>query len=463
MALDVLAPSVRQWFFRSPGLLLSRLLFFYGVPMNDLDSQELVTAAAHAARSAQRSLAGAPRAVKDAALESMARSLTEHTEAVLVANAADLERGREAGMKPGLLDRLALDADRLAAIAGSLREVAALPDPVGQIVDGSVMPNGLRVRRVRVPLGVVGMIYEARPNVTVDTAALAVKSGNAIILRGGSAAQDSNAAIVAALRSALEDQGLPADLVSSIDAAGRDGAHALMRAHGMVDALVPRGGAGLIRTVVEQSTVPVIETGSGNCHVYVDASADLEAAVDIIVNAKTQRVGVCNAAETLLVHADVAAAYLPAAAAALWERDTVLHADITARRFLADAAASTGRDALLTEASEADWDTEYGSLDLAVRVVENLDEAIEHIRAHTTGHTEAVLAQDVGVINAFISGMDSAAVMVNASTRFTDGGQLGLGAELGISTQKLHARGPMGLTELTTVTWIVEGDGHIRP
>ena len=236
-----------------------------------------------------------------------------------------------------------------------------------------------------------------------------------------------------------------------------------MRAHGLVDALVPRGGAGLIRTVVEQSTVPVIETGSGNCHVYVDASADLETAVDIIVNAKTQRVGVCNAAETLLVHVDVAATYLPAAARALWDKDTVLHADPTAHRILTEAATTAGRDVLLTQATEADWDTEYGSLDLAVRVVKSLEEAIDHIRAHTTGHTEAVLAQDVGVINAFIAGMDSAAIMVNASTRFTDGGQLGLGAELGISTQKLHARGPMGLSELTTTTWIVEGDGHIRP
>ena len=235
-----------------------------------------------------------------------------------------------------------------------------------------------------------------------------------------------------------------------------------MQAHGLVDALVPRGGAGLIRTVVEQSTVPVIETGSGNCHVYVDASADLQSAVGIIVNAKTQRVGVCNAAETLLVHADVAATYLPTAAVALWDKDTVLHADAVAHRLLADAASRSGHEALLTEATETDWDTEYGSLDLAVRVVDDLQEAIDHIRAHTTGHTEAVLAQDVNVINDFIAGMDSAAIMVNASTRFTDGGQLGLGAELGISTQKLHARGPMGLTELTTTTWIVEGDGHTR-
>ena len=427
------------------------------------DATDLVARTARAARSAQRSVVGARREVKDAGLHAMADHLVGSAREILVANAADADRARTSGMADGLIDRLTLTRRRIGAIADSLREIAGLPDPVGEIIDGRTLPNGLRVRRVRVPVGVVGMIYEARPNVTVDTAALAVKSGNAIILRGGSAAQDSNAAIVAALRSALERQALPADLVTSVDAAGRDGARALMQAHGLVDALVPRGGAGLIRTVVEQSTVPVIETGSGNCHVYVDASADLQSAVDIIVNAKTQRVGVCNAAETLLVHADVAATYLPTAAVALWDKDTVLHADAVAHRLLADAASRSGHEALLTEATETDWDTEYGSLDLAVRVVDDLQEAIDHIRAHTTGHTEAVLAQDVNVINDFIAGMDSAAIMVNASTRFTDGGQLGLGAELGISTQKLHARGPMGLTELTTTTWIVEGDGHTRP
>ena len=432
-------------------------------PSPQQDAVESVTRTARSARLAQRAASGVRRELKDAGLHAMADGLLAGTQTILAANSVDVERARRAGMREGLVDRLTLTVGRVAAVAASLREVAGLPDPVGQIVDGRTLPNGLKVRRVRVPVGVIGMIYEARPNVTVDTAALAIKSGNAIILRGGSAAQDSNAAIVAALRSALEAQGLPADLVTSVDAAGRDGARALMRAHGLVDALVPRGGAGLIRTVVEQSTVPVIETGSGNCHVYVDASADLETAVDIIVNAKTQRVGVCNAAETLLVHVDVAATYLPAAARVLWDKDTVLHADPTAHRILTEAATTAGRDDLLTQATEADWDTEYGSLDLAVRVVKSLEEAIDHIRAHTTGHTEAVLAQDVSVINDFIAGMDSAAVMVNASTRFTDGGQLGLGAELGISTQKLHARGPMGLSELTTTTWIVEGDGHIRP
>ncbi|CAM2853268.1 glutamate-5-semialdehyde dehydrogenase [Actinomyces slackii] len=426
------------------------------------DAQDLVAATASAARTAQRSIAGAPRAVKDAALVAMADALVAHTDEILTANASDLQRGRDSGMKPGLLDRLALDASRLEGIAEALREIAALPDPVGQILDGSVMPNGLRVRRVRVPIGVVGMIYEARPNVTVDVAALAIKAGNAVILRGGSAAQDSNAAIIAALRSALKAQGLPPELVASIDAAGREGATALMRARGAIDLLVPRGGAGLIRSVVENSIVPVIETGSGNCHVYVDASAQQDEAVEIIINAKTQRVGVCNAAETLIVHREIAKAWLPRAAEALWQKGTTLHADEQALQILAPAAGAGGHEALLEAATPEDWETEYGSLDLAVRVVDDVQAAIEHIRAHTTGHTEAVLAQDASVINDFIAGMDSAAVIVNASTRFTDGGQLGLGAELGISTQKLHARGPMGLAELTTTMWIVEGDGHIR-
>ena len=427
------------------------------------DATDLVARTARAARSAQRSVVGARREVKDAGLHAMADHLVGSAREILVANAADADRARTSGMADGLIDRLTLTRRRIGAIADSLREIAGLPDPVGEIIDGRTLPNGLRVRRVRVPVGVVGMIYEARPNVTVDVAALTLKSGNAVVLRGGSAAERTNATIVGVLRGALESAGLPADLVTTIDTAGRQGATELMRARGLIDVLVPRGGAGLIRTVVEQSTVPVIETGSGNCHVYVDASADLQVAVDIIVNAKTQRVGVCNAAETLLVHTDVAATYLPAAARALWDKDTVLHTDPTAHRILTEAATTAGRDDLLTQATEADWDTENGSLDLAVRVVKSLEEAIDHIRAHTTGHTEAVLAQDVGVINEFITGMDSAAVMVNASTRFTDGGQLGLGAELGISTQKLHARGPMGVSELTTTTWIVEGDGHIRP
>ncbi len=432
-------------------------------PSSQQEAADLVARAARAARAAQRSVAGARREVKDAGLRAMADHLVEAAPRILAANGADLERARAAGMRAGLVDRLALTPERIGAIADSLREIAALPDPVGEIVDGRTLPNGLRVRRVRVPLGVVGMIYEARPNVTVDVAALTLKSGNAVVLRGGSAAEKTNAAIVDVLRGALSDAALPADLVATIDSAGRAGAAALMRARGLIDVLVPRGGAGLIRAVVEQSAVPVIETGSGNCHIYADASADVAAAVPIIVNAKTQRVGVCNAAETLLVHRDAAGALLPDAAAALWAGGVTLHADDAARALLAPAAAGSGHEDLLVPATEEDWATEYGSLDLAVRVVADLEEAVAHIARWSTGHTEAILTRDVACMNRFVAAVDSAAVMVNASTRFTDGGQLGLGAELGISTQKLHARGPMGLAALTTTQWIVEGDGHVRP
>lgn len=427
------------------------------------DATAYVESLARRARSAQRSVAVATRDTKDAALRALADALESAAERVVAANAQDLERARAAGMKAGLVDRLTLTPERVAAIADAVREVASLPDPVGEVVDGQTLPNGLRVRRRRVPLGVVGMIYEARPNVTVDVAALTLKSGNAVLLRGGSAAESSNAAIVDVLRTALAGVGLPADLVAIIDPAGRAGATALMQARGLVDVLVPRGGAGLIRAVVEQSSVPVIETGSGNCHVYVDASADVDDAVAIIVNAKTQRVGVCNAAETLLVHRDVAKEYLPVAAAALWEKGTTLHADDDARAAMAGPAEESDHESLLVPATEEDWATEYGSLDLAVRVVDDVDDAIEHIARYSTGHTEAVLATDVRVIDRFSRLVDSAAIMVNASTRFTDGGQLGLGAELGISTQKLHARGPMGLSALTTTSWLVEGEGHVRP
>ncbi|MDK8237129.1 glutamate-5-semialdehyde dehydrogenase [Actinomyces urogenitalis] len=424
---------------------------------------DFVAALARSARAAQREVAGATREVKDAALASMALALVEQEPAILAANAVDLERARQEGMKEGLVDRLTLTTERVGGIASALHEVASLPDPVGQVIDGQTLPNGLRVRRLRVPLGVVGVIYEARPNVTVDVAALALKSGNAVLLRGGHAAEHTNAAIVATLRGALESAGLPPELISTVDPAGRAGASALMQARGLVDVLVPRGGAGLIKAVVESSSVPVIETGSGNCHVYVDASAVLEDAVAIIVNAKTQRVGVCNAAETLLVHRQVAPTYLPQAARALWQRGVVLHADDATREVLQPEDAVAGASQLLVAASQEDWETEYGSLDLAVRVVDDVDAATEHIRRYSTGHTEAVLAQDLAVVRRFTAGVDSAVVMVNASTRFTDGGQLGLGAELGISTQKLHARGPMGLAALTTTQWLVEGEGHVRP
>ncbi|MCI7457211.1 glutamate-5-semialdehyde dehydrogenase [Actinomyces urogenitalis] len=424
---------------------------------------DFVAALARSARAAQREVAGATREVKDAALAAMALALLEQEPAILAANAVDLERARQEGMKEGLVDRLALSSERLSGIASALHEVASLPDPVGQVIDGQTLPNGLRVRRLRVPLGVVGVIYEARPNVTVDVAALALKSGNAVLLRGGHAAEHTNEAIVATLRGALESAGLPSELVATVDPAGRAGASALMQARGLVDVLVPRGGAGLIKAVVESSSVPVIETGSGNCHVYVDASAVLEDAVAIIVNAKTQRVGVCNAAETLLVHRQVAATYLPQAARALWQRGVVLHADDATREILEQEAVTAGASQLLVAASQEDWAIEYSSLDLAVRVVDDVDAATEHIRRYSTGHTEAVLSQDLAVVRRFTAGVDSAVVMVNASTRFTDGGQLGLGAELGISTQKLHARGPMGLAALTTTQWLVEGEGHVRP
>lgn len=419
--------------------------------------KEAIESIARAAKIAARSLATANRAVKDAALHAIADALVAATEEIVAANANDLERGRENGISAGLLDRLELNPDRIAAIADALREIAALPDPVGEIVRGSTLANGLRLKQVRVPMGVVGMIYEARPNVTVDASGLALKSGNAVILRGGSAAEKSNRVIVRVIGEALESQGLPAELVQSIDAWGREGAVELMHARGLVDVLVPRGGAGLIQTVVREATVPAIETGVGNVHIYVDESADLDAALEIVVNAKTQRVGVCNAAENLLVHEAVAEQFIPEVSRALGEHGVVLHADDGFSNLVPDGAAE------LVAVSDDDWDTEYLSLDLAARLVPDLDTAIDHIRQHTSGHTEAILTQNLAASERFIAEIDAAAVMVNASTRFTDGGQFGLGAELGISTQKLHARGPMGLAELTTTKWIVNGDGHVRP
>jgi glutamate-5-semialdehyde dehydrogenase len=420
------------------------------------DVTQAVQAVARRAKVAARALAVATRGTKDAALHALADALVAHADAIVTANADDLARGRADGTSPGLLDRLALTPERIGAIADALRAVAALPDPVGEVVRGSTLPNGLRMRQVRVPMGVVGMIYEARPNVTVDAVGLTLKSGNAVVLRGGSAAASSNEVIVDVLRSALEQQGLPADLVQSVDAYGRAGGVALMHARGLVDVLVPRGGAGLIQTVVREATVPVIETGVGNVHVYVDATADPAVALPILLNAKTQRVGVCNAAETLLVHRSAAEAFLPSALTALAEAGVTVHGD--------DATAALApADVPVVPATDEDWATEYLSLDLAVRVVDDLDTALEHIRTWSSGHTEAIVTRDLAASERFVAEVDSAAVMVNASTRFTDGGELGLGAEIGISTQKLHARGPMGLGELTTTKWVVHGDGHVRP
>ena len=420
------------------------------------DAAAEVTAIAQRAKVASRALATATRTTKDAALAAMADGLLAATGAILAANAADVARGRARGMADGLVDRLTLTPARIDGIAAALRDLANLPDPVGEVVRGSTLPNGLLLRQVRVPMGVVGMIYEARPNVTVDAAGLALKSGNAVILRGGTAAAASNEVIVSVLRDALVAQGLPADLVQSIDAWGREGSVALMQARGLVDVLVPRGGADLIRTVVREASVPVIETGVGNCHLYVDAGADVAKAIGILVNGKTQRVGVCNALETLLVHRDAAGSFLPAALAALAQAGVTVHGDERALAFVPAGAPAF-------PATDEDWATEYLSLDIAVRVVDDLDAALEHIRTWSSGHTEVICTRDLASADRFVAEVDSAAVMVNASSRFTDGGQLGLGAEIGISTQKLHARGPMGLAELTTTKWIVHGDGHVRP
>ncbi len=417
--------------------------------------REAVLDAARRARVAARVLATATRATKDAALLALADALVDATDEIVAANADDVRRGRASGTSEGLLDRLTLTPARIAGIADALRELAALPDPVGEVVRGQTLPNGLRLRQLRVPMGVVGMIYEARPNVTVDAAGLALKSGNAVILRGGSAAARSNEVIVGVLSRALAERGLPADAVQSIDAHGRAGAVALMHARGLVDLLVPRGGADLIQTVVRESTVPVVETGTGNCHVYVDASADPATALPILMNSKTQRTGVCNAAETLLVHADAAPTFLPLALAALAEAGVVLHGD-------ARTAALAPEGVTVEPATDEDWAREYLALEIAVGVVDDLDAAIEHIRTWTSGHTEAIVTRDLASSERFVAELDSAAIMVNASTRFTDGGQLGLGAEIGISTQKLHARGPMGLAELTTTKWVVQGEGHTR-
>ncbi len=448
-----------------PGIHTGRtLVLMIETTVVDASVAEAVAQTARAAREASRRLALLTRAEKDAVLRRLADDLAAATPSIVEANAVDLAAGRERGLSTGLLDRLLLDAPRIAAIAQAVRDVAALPDPVGEVVRGSTLANGLQIRQVRVPMGVVGMIYEARPNVTVDAAALALKSGNAVILRGGSAAQATNRALVAALRESLDRQGMPVDAISLLDGGGHDAARALMTARGLVDLVIPRGGADLIATVVRESTVPVIETGIGVCHVYVDADADPDKAVGIVVNSKTQRPAVCNAAETLLVHAGVADKLLPSIFDALAAKGVVLHADepstAYAQRAVADHEEAT--NTAYRPVTETDYDTEWYSLDLNVRVVDDLDAALEHIRAHGTGHTEAIVTEDRAAARKFAAEVDAAVVMVNASTRFTDGGEFGFGAEIGISTQKLHARGPMALAELTTTKWIVDGDGQTR-
>jgi glutamate-5-semialdehyde dehydrogenase len=416
------------------------------------DVSVAVFAVARRSKVAATVLATTPRAAKDTALLAIADALEARTDEILVANAADVERGRADGVTEAFLDRLRLDAGRLHAIADAVRDAAALPDPVGEVVRGSVLPNGLELRQIRVPLGVVGIIYEGRPNVTVDAAALCLKSGNAALLRGSSSALTSNQALVAVMRDALTSAGLPADAVQLVPGTGHEPAKHLMRARGLVDVLIPRGGANLIRSVVEESTVPVIETGVGNCHIYVDADADLEMAIKILLNAKTQRPSTCNTAETLLVHADIADDFLPQVLAALAGAGVTVHGD----------AAVAALDPAVVPATAEDWDMEYLSLDIAAAVVPSLSAAVDHIRAHGTSHSEAIVTRSQSAAREFVATVDAAAVLVNASTRFVDGGEFGFGAEIGISTQKLHARGPMGLSELTSTKYVVIGDGHVR-
>ena len=404
------------------------------------------------AREAAAVLALATRSTKDAALEAMAQALLDSTDRILAANADDVAAAEDAGTAAHLIDRLRLDSGRVASMAQGLRDVAALPDPVGEVLRGSVLPNGLELRQVRVPFGVVGVIYEARPNVTADAAGICLKSGNAVLLRGSSSALRSNTAVVEVLRDALEGAGLPADCVALVPGEGHEPVKALMRARGLVDVLIPRGGAGLITSVVEESTVPVIETGVGNCHVYVDAGADLDMALEIVLNSKTQRTSVCNAAESLLVHQDVADRFLPAVVRALQDAGVTIHGD----------DAFTAYDGVVA-ATDEDWDTEYLALDISAAVVPDLDAAIAHIRRHSSGHTEAIVTGSQSAARRFTASVDAAAVMVNASTRFTDGGEFGFGAEIGISTQKLHARGPLGLPEMTSSKYVVIGDGTVRP
>jgi glutamate-5-semialdehyde dehydrogenase len=420
--------------------------------MSDVhDLTEGVLGAARRARAASYALATASRAAKDGALLAMADALLEHRAAVLEANAGDVEAARQRGTPAALVDRLRLDESRVEAMATGLREVAGLSDPVGEVLRGSTLANGLELRQVRVPFGVVGIIYEARPNVTADAAGICLKAGNAVLLRGSSSAVRSNEAIVAVLRDAAQAAGLPADSVQLVPGEGHDAAKVLMQARGLVDVLIPRGGAGLIRSVVTESQVPVIETGVGNCHVYVDADADLDTALAIVLNAKTQRPSVCNAAESLLVHADVASDFLPRVLAALAEAGVTVHGDER-------VAAHPG----VVPATEDDFGTEYLSLDLSAAVVDSLDAAIEHIRRYSSGHTEAIVTRSLEASRRFTHEVDAAAVVVNASTRFTDGGEFGFGAEIGISTQKLHARGPMGLPEMTSSKYVVTGNGHTR-
>ena len=419
-----------------------------------LDSDSVtaqIAAVTKAARTAQKSLASASRADKDAALAAMAQAIDTNRAVILEANATDLQRGRQEHTAEAMLDRLELTDERIDGLVSALGDLAALPDPIGNVMRGNNLPNGIRMQQVRVPLGVVGAIYEARPNVTVDIAGIGIKSGNAVISRGGSAAETTNGVTISVLRNALESRGLPADLIQGVDQWGRDGANALMTYRGGVDVLIPRGGPGLIRAVVDNAAVPVIETGAGVGHVFVDASANPQKAVDIVFNSKTHRPSVCNAAETVLLHKDAKETGV-SVLKSLQEAGVMLHVDQTAATWVADAVAAT----------EEDWSTEYLDMQMSVKIVDNIEQALDHVETYSTGHTEVIVTENLSNAERYIANVDAAVVMVNASSRFTDGGQFGLGAEIGISTQKLHARGPMGLPELTSTKWLVRGAGQIR-
>lgn len=419
--------------------------------MSQTPLEALVRESCVRARAASLDLAQANRAAKDAALHAMADALVANAEAIVAANAQDIAAAQAAGVGGHLIDRLRLDDARVEAMAHGLRDVAGLPDPIGEVVQGSTLANGLELRQIRVPFGVVGIIYEARPNVTADAAGICLKSGNAALLRGSSSALNSNEAIVAVLREALVGSGLPADAVQLVRGEGHEAAGYLMRARGLVDVLIPRGGAGLIASVVESSSVPVIETGVGNCHVYVDVDADLDMALRIVLNSKTHRPSVCNSAESLLVHKAVADEFLPRVISALQDAGVSLVGDEAFAHFEG-----------VNAATEADYAEEFLALRMSAAVVPDLDAALAHIRRYSSQHTEAIVTKSQVAARRFVAGVDAAAVMVNASTRFTDGGEFGFGAEIGISTQKLHARGPMGLREMTSTKYVVTGDGHVR-
>ncbi len=405
----------------------------------------------HAAKAASSNLARANTNLKNSALEQIALELENNIPHILAANALDLTSAQENGVSVGLQDRLKLDANRIGSLAAALRLVINLPDPIGQNLEGMTLPNGLKLQQIRVPFGVVGVIYEARPNVTVDIAALALKSGNAVLLRGGSAAENTNRVLVELIQAGLSTAGLPSDAVQTVDPFGREGAVEMMQARGLIDVLIPRGSAQLIQTVVTESKVPVIETGDGVVHMFIDESADLAKAIPMIVNSKVQRPSVCNALETLLVHESISAIALPKIAAELEAKGVTIHGCEKTLKLISGVAAT-----------DADWSTEYYSLDLSVKVVTDLDQALAHISKFSTRHTESIVTEDQSNAERFLQEVDAAVVTVNASTRFTDGSEFGFGAEVGISTQKLHARGPMGLRELTSSKWLVRGNGQVR-